>query len=139
MVPKTVRLVLFALMLACAALPARADSPVFPAPQPSWTAADWNAFSQNLVAALAGDNEGVKLSALQMIVRHGERLDVRAAQFDVVRLVRGHPDRRVRRLAAVACGCLKSRWAIGFLRQSEPFEKDDQVRATMRSLVTAPR
>lgn len=120
--------------LGCAALPARADA--FPTPRASWAAADWDTFSQNLVAGLQDGNEGVKLSALQMIIRYGDHLDVRAAEFEVVRLFRGHEDRQVRRLAAVACSRLKSDWAMGFLRMSEAFEKDDRVQATIHSLVT---
>ena len=135
MMPKTlIRTALAVALFGCAASAGLA-SPL-PTPQPTWQAADWQAFSQNLVVALASENEGVKLSALQLIVHHGERLDVRAAQFDVAELFRSHPDQRVRRLAAVACSRLRSEWAMGFLRLSEPFERDAQVRATIRSLTS---
>lgn len=121
--------------LALFAGPARADSSSWPTPDETWAETDWVAFSENLVVGLGGDNEGLKLSALQMIVRYGDHLDVRAAEFDVIRLFQDHPDQRVRRLAAVACGRLKSNWAMGFLRMAEPFERDARVRATIRSLV----
>lgn len=142
MMPKLfVRSALVAVVfLGCTTTPVFASSPApLPTPEATWKAADWDAFSQNLVAALAGENEGLKLSALQMIVRHGEHLDVRDAEFEVVRLFRDHPDRQVRRLAAVACSELKSGWAMGFLRMSEDFEKDDRVRATIHSLVSENR
>ena len=134
---KKTTLLRFALAFAfvgCTTVPVLAEG-AFPNPQPTWTATDWSVFSENLVAGLQGDNEGVKLSALQMIVRYGKHLDVRDSQFEVVELFRSHPDRQVRRLAAIACRELKSEWAVGFLRMSEPFEKDERVRATIHSLV----
>ncbi len=127
---------LFTLALAVVlAAPSVANTPELPTPQPTWAEADWTTFSDNLVHALAGDHDGLKTSALQLIVRHGDRLDVRGAQFDVVRLFRSHHDERVRRLAAVACTKLNSEWAVGFLRQSESFEKSEAVRGTIRALL----
>ena len=131
-----IRTALAVVFIGCTVAPALANP--LPTPQPSWEAADWQAFSQNLVTALASDNEGVKLSALQLVVHYGDRLDVRAAQFEVAKLFRSHQDQRVRRLAAVACSRMKSPWAMGFLRLSEPFERDAQVRATIRSLTSTP-
>lgn len=121
--------------LALLAVPVRADTHPWPTPDAAWTEADWAAFSENLVVGLATDNEGLKLSALQMIVRYGDRLDVQAAAFDVIRMFQDHQDQRVRRLAVVACGQLKSNWAMGFLRMSESFERDARVRATIQSIV----
>ena len=115
--------------------PAFADTHPWPTPDASWVEADWAAFSENLVVGLASDNEGLKLSALQMIVRYGDHLDVQAAAFDVVRMFQDHRDQRVRRMAAVACSRLKSGWAMGFLRMSEPFERDARVRTTLQSIV----
>lgn len=123
------------LLVGLGGTPVLAGPDGWPTPQPTWSEADWSAFSRNLVAGLAGDNEGLKLSALQLIVEHGDRLDVRAAEFDVIRLFQDHRDQRVRRLAAVACSRLKSGWAMGFLRMSEPFERDAHVRETLRSIV----
>src|SRR5690606_2832133 len=107
------------LLLALAfAVPSATASP-WPTPEPTWTETDWKAFSVNLVRALATDNDGLRASALQLIVRYGDRLDVRDATFDVVRIYRSHPNERMRRLAAVSCTHLKSEWAVSFLRMSE--------------------
>ena len=123
------------LLVGLGGAPALAGPDGWPTPQPTSSETDWSAFSENLVVGLAGDNEGLKLSALQLIVEHGDRLDVRAAEFDVVRLFQNRHDQRVRRLAAVACSRLKSDWAMGFLRMAEPFERDARVRTTLRSIV----
>lgn len=122
-------------LFALAAGTARADVSLWPTPDASWTETDWAAFSENLVVALGTDNDGLQVSALQMIVRYGERLDVRDAAFDVIRMFQNHRDPRVRRMAAVGCTRLKSGWALGFLRMSEPFERDARVRATLQSIV----
>lgn len=126
-----------ALTAGTAAGTARADASPWPTPDASWSETDWAAFSENLVVALATDNDGLQQSALQMIVRYGDRLDVRDAAFDVIRMFRDHRDPRVRRLAAVACTQLGSGWALGFLRMAEPFERDARVRATLQSIARA--
>jgi hypothetical protein len=114
---------------------ANPPDPPFAPPQPGAAETAWLAFGDNLVEGLAHGNEGVKLSALQMIIRYGDRLDVRAAEFDVVRLYRSHPNKKVRRLALVAIGHLGSDWALGFLRMSDLFETDSVLQATLRAVV----
>jgi hypothetical protein len=121
---------------AVAASPALADPDApFATPETTWSEADWEAFSENLIAGLRSDNDGLRASALQMIVRYGDRLDMSEAAFDVVRLYRDHEDERVRRLAAVTCTKLKSKWAVSFLRMSEPFERSESIQHTIRALL----
>jgi hypothetical protein len=70
-----------------------------------------------------------------MIIRYGDRLDVRASAFDVARLYRDHRDERMRHLAAVACLHLNDDWAVGYLRMSEPFERSARVLHSIRALL----
>ena len=128
-------LVLVALVTVAFAAPLQADPPVFPTPEPTWTEADWQAFSENLVVGLASDNDGLRASALQMIIRYGDRLDVGEAAFDVARIYRDHKNEGMRHLAAVSCVHLKSDWAVSYLRMSEPFEKSERVQHTIRALL----
>ena len=128
-------LVLVALVTVALAAPLQADPPVFPTPEPTWTEADWQAFSENLVVGLASDNDGLRASALQMIIRYGDRLDVGEAAFDVARIYRDHKNEGMRHLAAVSCVHLKSAWAVSYLRMSEPFEKSERVQHTIRALL----
>lgn len=128
-------LALIALVTVALAAPLQADPPAFPTPEPSWTDADWQAFSENLVVGLASDNDGLRASALQMIIRYGEKLDVDEAAFDVARIYRDHDNEQMRHLAAVSCLHLKSDWAISYLRMSEPFEKAERVKHTIHALL----
>jgi hypothetical protein len=128
-------LVLIALVAVALAAPLQADPPAFPTPEPTWSDADWQAFSENLVVGLAGDNDGVRASALQMIIHYGEKLDVDGAAFDVARIYRDHADERMRRLAAVSCLNLGSDWAVSYLRMSEPFEKSERLKHTIRAVL----
>ena len=99
-------------------------------------AATWKAFSTNLVHALKMDNDGVKVAAMQYVIRYGDRLDVGAAVFDVMRIYRNHTDDNVRRMAVVALSRMQSKGAIGFLRLSVAFEPSDTVRHTIQAVVS---
>jgi len=128
-------LALVALVTVALAAPLHADPPAFPTPESSWSDADWQAFSENLVVGLASDNDGVRASALQLVIEYGDRLDVDEAAFDVARIYRNHANEQMRHLAAVSCVHLGSDWAISYLRMSEPFEKSKRVKHTIRALL----
>lgn len=128
-------LVLVAFLAVAVAAPLQADPPAFPTPEPTWTEADWQAFSENLVVGLASDNDGVRASALQMVIHYGDKLDVDEAAFDVARIYRDHDNEGMRHLAAVSCVHLKSDWAVSYLRMSEPFEQSARVKHTIRALL----
>ena len=98
-------------------------------------AATWKAFSTNLVHALKMDNDGVKVAAMQYVIRYGDKLDVGAAVFDVMRIYRNHKDDDVRRMAVVALSRMQSEGAIGFLRLSVEYEKSETVRHTIQAVV----
>ena len=63
---------------------------------------DWNQFSNALKDAIAHDNYGVKLGALQQIAIYGSHLDVDGAVFDVVRVYRNAKAENERILALSA-------------------------------------
>lgn len=99
-------------------------------------AVTWEVFSKNLVHALKMDNDGVKVAAMQYVIRYGDKLDVSPAVFDVMRLYRSHRDDNIRRMAVVALGHMRSDGAIGFLRLSTEFEKSETVRRTIQAVVS---
>ena len=100
-------------------------------------AATWKRFSKNLVHALRMDNDGVRVAAMQYIIRYNDRLDVGEAAVDVMRLYRNHTDDNVRRMAVVALSRMQSDSAIGFLRLSRNYEKSEVVRKTINAVVNA--
>ena len=89
---------------------------------------NWEAFSKNLVKALKSDNEGLQLSAMGMIVRYGDQLDVDEAVFDIVRVFRLHDNSRVRILAMVTLHKMQNEWAMYYLKRNMEFESDECVK-----------
>lgn len=97
---------------------------------------NWDLFSENLVHALKSDNAGLRHSAMQLVIRHGENLNVRDALFDVVHIFRSNKDRNVRLLALAAISKMNSNWAMYFLKRSLKFEKDPVVQRHVLAHVT---
>lgn len=87
----------------------------------------WDAFSKNLVRAVQSSNEGLQISAMRMIIRYSNNLNVKDAVFDLVRIFRNHSDQRVRRLAMVTLYQIQDDWAMYFLRRNRQFEKDESI------------
>ena len=98
-------------------------------------ATTWKTFSTNLVHALQMDNDGVRMTAMQYIIRYNDKLDVSVAAIDVARIYRNHEDDNVRRMAVVALSQMQSDWAIGYLRLSKNYEKSETVRQTIEAVV----
>ena len=99
------------------------------------SAAQWEAFSDNLVKALKSEHEGLRLSAMQRVIRYGDQVNVDDAVFDVVRLYRDHDNDQVRRMAVVALGEMQNAWAMDLLTRSERYEKSPAVRHTIQSVL----
>jgi hypothetical protein len=78
--------------------------------------ADWETFSSNIERCLLSPNEGVRLSAMGHIITYGEYMDVSYSAPVVMGIFRDHPDCRVRKLALITLSCMKSDWAMKFLR-----------------------
>lgn len=98
--------------------------------------ARWDNFSKNLVEALSMKHDGVREAALRMIIQYGDRLAVKDAVFDVMRIYRDHDNVYLRRMALVALGEMKSTWAIRFLERSEAFETVPELQHTIRAVVS---
>lgn len=103
------------------------------------TAARWETFSSNLVAALQSDMDGVKVAAMQMVIRHGAQVNVDAAVFDVVRIYRNHDNDNMRRMAVVTLGAMDHPWGLDFLQRSQRFEKSPTVQHTLNAVVAQHR
>lgn len=88
---------------------------------------NWEAFSKNLVKAIRSDNPGLQHSAMQMIIRYGDHLNVKDARFDIVGIFRTDKNPKVRQLAMVTLFHMKDDWAMYFLKRNIKFEKDEGI------------
>jgi hypothetical protein len=125
------RIILLPALLLAIVFPVRADPPNLTPPPADADETAWMHFGENLVMALKTDNDGLRLSALQQIVVYGERLDVRDARFELVRLFRDHKDERVRMTALNALSKVRDNWVAYFLRRSARFESDPHLAGLM--------
>jgi hypothetical protein len=84
---------------------------------------EWDTFGRNLTKALDDDNDGIKRSALQQIIRFHDSLDVKDAAITILHIYRSHPDFQTRRLALTALSKTNSNFALGYLRLAYDYEK----------------
>jgi hypothetical protein len=88
----------------------------------------WEAFSKNLVMALGTTNTGLQLSAMGMIIRYSDKLQVNDAVFDIMRIYRLNKDPQVRILALVTLHKIKNDWSMYCLKSNMKFETDERVK-----------
>ena len=97
---------------------------------------DWVNFSKNLAANLASENTGVKQSAMQLIIKYGDKLKLDDdAIFELVRIYRWEKDVKYRQMALVTLHSLNDKWAIEFIKQSYNFEYDPVLKHTIAAMV----
>lgn len=102
-------------------------SPDLKAPEANATQAEWTAFSKALVHALHHENAGVQASALQHIAHYGQKLNVDAALFDIVRIYRNDKNENTRILALAALHQVGNAWTMDFLKRSTRFENSKRI------------
>jgi hypothetical protein len=94
---------------------------------------EWDSFSDNLVQALQSDNDGLKASAMQMIIKHGDKVYVNDAAIEVYRVFVNHENVKMRQLALNALYKMQNQWF--FDRISE--EINDEVNPLIRHQLLA--
>ena len=77
---------------------------------------EWNTFSDNLVQALRSDNDGLKASAMQMIIKHEGKVWVHEAAYDVYQIFKDHENVKMRQLALVALYKMQNDWFLDSIR-----------------------
>lgn len=92
-------------------------------------------FSKNLVNALQSEHEGIKTTAMGMVIRYGDQVDVKEAVIDVMRVYRDHESESMRRLAVVTLGKMNSSMAISYLERAVQFEKSPALKKTMQAVI----
>ena len=95
---------------------------------------NWKNYSRTVVDGIRSENTGVRESAMRLAIQYSDQIDVADATIDLMRIYRNADNAQLRRLAAVTLASLDSDLADGYLRMSEPYEKNDGVRKTLAAL-----
>ncbi len=96
---------------------------------------NWNAFSVNLIKAFNSENDGLKESALQMIIEYSDKVWVHDASNDIYDIYRNHESFNMRRLAMVALYKIKTKWFVDQLMDDLKTEKNVVLRSQMVTMV----
>ena len=93
-------------------------------------------FQNNLEQNLASSNYGVRQSAIQLITQYGDKFQLnREAIFSLMRVYRYEKDINFRKMALAALHKTGDEWAMGFLKTSIDFEKDESLRHIIQAIV----
>ncbi len=98
---------------------------------------NWDQFSKGLTMALKSDNLGVKLSAMQLVIKYGDKVDVRNARYDVMDTFLDSKDRRIRRLALVTLSKINNTFDLGLLERQIKFEDDSVIKNQIVAVLIA--
>lgn len=96
--------------------------------------ANWDAFSKNLVRALTSSNEGLQQSAMGLVIKHGSRVDVKDAVYEVLHVFRTHENAKVRLLALVTLSKIDHTRTNYLLKRQIAFEADPVVKRQIQHL-----
>ena len=98
---------------------------------------NWDRFSKGLKMALKSDNLGVKLSAMQLVIKYGNKVDVKDARYDVMDTFLYSKDRRVRQLALVTLSKINNTFDMGLLERQIKFEDDPVIKNQITAVLIA--
>ena len=100
-------------------------------------ATDYEAFSKNLVKAVKADNQGLQVSALQQVIKYGNKVEVKDATLDIVRIYRRSNNEQFRQLALAAINAMESEWALGIVKRDYQFEANPKIKRMMAAVLNA--
>ena len=96
---------------------------------------DWAKFSDGLIRALKSDNHGLKMSAMQLIIKHAENLTVNAAVYDIYEIYRYHDNDKVRQLALIALYKMDHTWALQKLVEDVYTESNPIIQYQIKTIL----
>jgi hypothetical protein len=88
---------------------------------------NWDKFSKSLVKSLKSDNEGVRLSAMQLVIKYGDKVNVADARYEVMDTFMNSKNQKVRQLALVTLYKINNVFDMGLLELQMPFEEDTVI------------
>jgi hypothetical protein len=89
---------------------------------------EWNTFGDNLIQALRSDNDGLKASAMQMIIKHQGKLWVHEAAYDIYVIFREHENVKMRQMALVTLYKMQNDWFLASLEDELDRETSPAIR-----------
>jgi len=96
---------------------------------------DWNAYSKNLVMAVKSNNDGLKYSAMQQIIRYAENLNVSQARYEIMDVFLKSENIKVRQLALVALSKINHPLDLGLLERQINFEENEVVKKQIAAVL----
>jgi hypothetical protein len=96
---------------------------------------EWNTFSDNLIQALKSENDGLKASAMQLIIKHADRVWVHEAAYEVYKIYRNHENDKMRQLALVTLYKMQNPWFLESLEKELADEKSTAIRHQMMAIL----
>jgi len=107
---------------------------------PSMSKMDWQNYGQRLHDALSVDHDGLRNSALRLIIAYSDNLELgNDTVVDLMKIYRDDDSEQARRMAVVALAELDSGLALDYLDRSRDFEKSETVKRTIAAVVSAHR
>ncbi len=94
----------------------------------------WDDFSKNLVKALTSENNGIQKSAMQMVIKHGDKVDVNDAAYDVLYVFRTDENQKVRQLALSTLAKINNDQVNYLLERQIKFEADPVIRKQLEAI-----
>ncbi|MBD3224620.1 MAG: hypothetical protein GF313_07815 [Caldithrix sp.] len=98
---------------------------------------NWDQYSKRLVQAVKSDNEGLKHSAMRMIVRYADKVNASAARYAVMDEFLNSDDTSVRRLALVTLDAINNPFDLGYLERQLKFEKNPTIKRHIAGVLVA--
>lgn len=88
-------------------------------------------FSKNILTALDSENDGLKISAMQQVLKYKDLIDINKSAVALMRIYRSSKYEKVRKLALVAIHSIQNDWALGILKRDLYFEKSPAIKDLM--------
>jgi len=96
---------------------------------------DWDKFSNSLVKSLKSDNEGVRLSAMQLVIKYGDKVNVSSARYEVMDTFMNHDNQKVRQMALVTLYKINNVFDMGLLERQYKFEEDPVIQNQLAAIL----
>jgi len=105
--------------------------------QSDYKQVDWERFSTNIEVALSSRNIGLRQSAMQMIVRYNDHLNIDKAAEKVAKEFTSSRNQEMRKLALITLYKIKDDWAVEILKKQSAKERNTAIKETIDSIVSA--